>query len=52
MYWISHEEFLYMIDSITEGVPYADCFTVALAHSVKVEGKGIKVSISMHINWK
>ena len=51
MYWISHEELLYTIESWTEGAPYTDHFSTVISHHItKVEG-GVKVEIKMFINW-
>jgi len=49
MYWVSHEELIYVIRSSTEGIPFADAFYVEIIHRITKVEKGVKISIYSNV---
>ena len=42
---------MYQMESVTEGVPYADHFNVFLVHKIKQVEEGVSIEVFLYIKW-
>ena len=51
IYWISHEQFDYLIRSQSKGAPFADTFFLNIFHRVVKRDKGVEIKIYYKITF-